>query len=81
MSTTEQLDIFTELAAIDHTAATQHLPRTFTTSDQYTAADLNDAFAAWKTSTLGPSEATKPHTCGSPRSAVLSAPPHPILCG
>ena len=48
MSTAEQLDIFTELAAIDHIAATQHLPRTFTTSDQYTAAELNDAFAAWE---------------------------------
>lgn len=48
MSTPGQLDIFTEIASMDRTAATQHLPRTFTTSERYSAAELNEAFIAWQ---------------------------------
>lgn len=48
MTATQQLDLFAELASIDRTAKTQHLPRTFTTSDQYTAAELNEALTAWQ---------------------------------
>lgn len=48
MSATAQLDIFSALETIDRTERTQHLPRTFTTSEQYTASDLVAAFDAWQ---------------------------------
>ena len=48
MSVTAQLDIFSALEAIDRTERTQHLPRTFTTSNQYTASDLAVAYDAWQ---------------------------------
>ena len=47
MSITDQMDIFSELEAIDRTECTAHLPRTFTAEVAYTANELNEAFEAW----------------------------------
>lgn len=44
---TAQLDIFTVLEANERAERTAHLPRAFTDSTKFTAAELADAYEAW----------------------------------
>lgn len=44
---TQQLDIFAQLEANDRAERTAHLPRTFTSGTDFTAAELSGAYLAW----------------------------------